>query len=212
MVQKGETFYHIAKTYHLDAKDLMRANGYSNPSQLAVNQRLYIPGTVQAGPSLTAAAPMTLQDIRRLIGPKNAVSDWRTITVHHSGTLQGSARLFHRDHLRRRMGGLFYHFGIGNGTNTPDGAVEVGWRWKKQVPANRPHDIQICLVGDFDREEVSDKQFTTLVYLITALREEYGVSIANVRKHNDIKGKHTDCPGKRFPFQRLISTLVQNKV
>ena len=210
-VQRGETFYHIAKIYRVDIHDVMRANGYANPSRLVVGQKLYIPGMVAVGPSMTAAAPVTIEDVRRLLGPKNYSSGWRTITVHHSGTLQGSARSFHHDHLRRRMGGLFYHFVIGNGTSTPDGAIEVGWRWKKQVPANRPYDIQICLVGDFDRQDVSDKQFTTLVYLITALRDEYGISISNVRRHNDIKGKHTDCPGKRFPFQRLISVLAQNR-
>lgn len=206
-VIRGETLYRISKRYNVDIGELMRVNRLASPSQLAAGQSLYIP---RATPVLTpqptyhAVVP---QSVRNLVGPKNSSSDWRTITVHHSATSQGSARAFDRYHRRRHMGGLFYHFVIGNGTDSGDGEIEVGWRWQKQVKANRPNDIQICLVGNFDKQFVSDAQFDRLADLINILREQYSIPLSGVRKHGDIKGKRTDCPGTNFPFDRLKARL-----
>ena len=188
--------------------ELMRVNNIYSPTQLGAGQRLFIPRTLVEPfyPSLPHEVA-TIDDVRRIVGPKNISSDWRTLTVHHSGTLQGSARLFDRDHRRRHMGGLFYHFVIGNGTKTPAGSIELGWRWLKQVKANRPYDIQICTVGDFNQQDMSDAQFSSLVNLIRVLQEEYHIPTSSIRRHEDIKGKHTECPGSRFPFGRLLSAL-----
>jgi len=207
VVERGETLYRIAKNYHVEMSELMRVNNIYNPTQLEAGQQLFIPQGVGFPFIGKPYEPLTLEDVRRIVGPRNALSDWRTITLHHSGTLQGNARLFDRDHRRRKMGGLFYHFVIGNGTKSPVGAIEVGWRWKKQVRANRPYDIQICLVGDFNQQDVQEGQHSSLVNLIRVLQEEYGIPLSAIRKHNDIKGKHTECPGNRFPFTRLMSVL-----
>ena len=145
------------------------------------------------------------QDVRRIVGLKRYTADWRTITLHHSATRSGDARLFDRDHRRRKMGGLFYHFVIGNGTSTGDGQIEVGWRWRKQVKANRPYDIQICLVGNFDEQAVSTAQYRALVDLVRVLSEQYHIPRGAIRRHKDIHDKHTDCPGKNFPFQKLLA-------
>jgi LysM repeat protein len=207
VVQHGQTLYRIAKSYHVDVNDLMKANGIQNPSQLEVGQKLMIPGVLT--PTVLTSGPghgITIDQARRVIAQKNPAV-WRTITVHHSATRQGSAQAFHRDHTRRRMGGLFYHFVIGNGTQTKDGEVEVGWRWKKQVPANRANDIQICLVGDFSKTHVSETQYDSLKSLIVALMEQNHIPLSHIRKHEDVKGRHTECPGRYFPFPRLLSDL-----
>ncbi len=205
-VQRGQTLYRIAKTYNVDVSDLMRSNGIYNPSELEPGRRLVIPrfSHPKAVPTIH---PGRTEEMRRLIGPKNYRSPWRTITVHHSATHNGSARVFDRDHRRRKMGGLFYHFVVGNGSNTPDGLVEVGWRWKRQVNSNRPNDINICMVGNFSEERLSEEQFAALTALIRALMDQNNVSLRNVRQHCDIPGKKTECPGKHFPFKRLKSAL-----
>ena len=215
LVEHGQTLYRIAKKYGVDFRDLMRVNQIHDVSLLKVGQTLVIPGQyifVQQPVLVPAGAGMSASDVARLLGPRHLGSDWRTITVHHSATRQGSARAFHRDHLRRKMGGLFYHFVIGNGTQTSDGEVEVGWRWKKQVKANRPYDIQICLVGNFSETQLSEAQFATLVHLIGILQEQYGIPIQNIRRHQDVKGKNTECPGKFFPFHRLLMELSKNSI
>lgn len=204
-VEHGQTFYKVAKLYRVDAHELMRLNGVRDPRQLAVGQRLFVPRPI----AVERVPDAGLEEARRVVGEKRPFSSWRTITLHHSGTLQGDATHFDRDHRRRHMGGLFYHFVIGNGSYASHvGQIETGWRWKKQVKANRPYDIQICVVGDFSRQQMSEPQFRSLVNLIKILREQYGISIGNIRRHQDIKGKNTECPGKYFPFHRLLSVLA----
>ena len=207
-VERGQTLFRIGKNYNMDWHELMAMNRITDPSQLVTGQKIFIPQQPPQGFARVSEGPLSLADVRRFVGPKDSSSIWRTITVHHSGTLQGGAKSFDRNHLQRHMGGLFYHFVIGNGTNTSNGALEVGWRWKEQVKANRPYDIQICLVGDFNQQWVSDAQFSTLLHLIQVLKEYYDVPVGNIRRHEDIKGKRTECPGKHFPFYRLINELT----
>ncbi len=207
-VLHGQTLFRIAKNYHMDWHELMAINHVLNPSQLEVGQKIFIPQQAPAAYQPAIFGPISMQELRRLVGPKNDASDWRTITLHHSGTLQGCAQTFNRDHQRRHMGGLFYHFVIGNGTSTPDGALEVGWRWKRQVKANRPYDIQICVVGDFNRQHTSEAQFSTLIHLIQVLKQDYHIPVGSIRRHEDIKGKHTECPGRNFPFDRILHELM----
>lgn len=209
-VERGQTLYRIAKTYDVEVSDLMRTNNIYNPSQLEVGQKLMIPRERVVMPP-KGVEIVTLNQVRSLVGPRSTKQSWQTITLHHSGTLRGSARLFDRDHRRRRMGGLFYHFVIGNGSYTKDGSIEVGWRWKKQVKANRPFDIQICLVGNFNKQTVSEAQLSSLANLITVLQEQYEIPLSHVRRHEDIKGKITECPGRNFPFNKLISRLGNSK-
>ena len=212
VTERGQTLYRIAKMYGTDVRELMHMNHISNPSRLEVGQRLFIPRPQQA-PFLPSRVvePVTPEDIKRLIDTPGRSYPWRTLTLHHSGTLRGSAIHFHRDHLRRGMGGLFYHFVIGNGSYTPDGAIEVGWRWKKQIKANRPYDIQICVVGDFNRQEMTEAQFSSVCHLVAVLEEQFGISLDSVRRHEDIKGKHTECPGQNFPYRRILQRLSERR-
>lgn len=208
VVTKGQTLYRISKMYGVSVNDLMRANSISHPSNLEVGTRLFIPRTVQTvqvQPRLVSTPD--IERVRRIVGSKRIGSDWRTITIHHSGTDQGNARLFDRDHRRRKMGGLFYHFVIGNGSDSGDGEIEVGFRWQKQVPANRPYDIQICLVGNFDNGQPDEAEFRATVNLTKVLMQQYNIPISSVRQHRDIPGKKTDCPGLRFPFHRLLQEV-----
>ena len=205
-LSKGETLYHVAKLYNVDLNELMRVNRITNPSALEIGQRLWVP--VQgAAPAVAPYSPMNVDAIKKRVGAKRYSYEWKTITLHHSATLQGSAKQFNRYHTMKHMGGLFYHFVIGNGTNSGDGEVEVGWRWDRQVKANRPNDIQICMVGDFNRQELSEAQFNSLITVIRILQEEYNIPTSTIRRHEDIKGKHTECPGKNFPLQRILRVL-----
>jgi LysM repeat protein len=206
IVGSGQTLYRIAKTYNVDINELMRINKITDPTQIDIGQKLFIPGARWPLP-IEVYKPVSREAVKKLVGPKYRASRWRYITVHHSATLEGNAECFDRNHRGRRMGGLFYHFVIGNGTLSGDGEIEVGWRWRKQEEASRPTDIQICLVGNFNKETVSSAQFDALVKLISVLREQYNVPIRNIRKHKDIEGKITECPGANFPFQKLITEL-----
>lgn len=210
IVGSGQTLYRIAKTYDVDIQEIMRVNKISDPRQIGVGLELFIPRAKIPLP-VEPYKPVTPEAIEKLVGSKRPFSKWHYITLHHSATLEGNAECFDREHRRRYMGGLFYHFVIGNSTGSGDGELEVGWRWRKQEQVNRPFDIQICLVGDFNRQEVSEAQFNSLVKLISILRQQYNISLNNIRRHKDIESKVTECPGDNFPFYRLLAELRKNK-
>lgn len=117
---------------------------------------------------------------------------WTTIVVHHSATPGGSARSFDRYHRDKGWDELGYHFVIGNGSDTPDGMVEVGSRWNKQkhgahckTPDNyfNEHGIGICLVGDFTKTRPTQRQLAALERLTAFLCERCGISPDRVVSH-----------------------------
>jgi hypothetical protein len=140
---------------------------------------------------------------------------WKYIVVHNSGTREGNARIFDIYHLRVRhmKNGLAYHFVIGDGHGSGDGAIEIGHRWTAQlngghVASDYLNDIAlgICLVGDFNRDLPTKAQIAALDELVGYLRDRVGKSQgrrAIVHAHKEINPKPTDCPGDRFPYSWL---------
>ena len=155
---------------------------------------------------------------------RNAIDDahvarhrWRYIVVHNSGTQQGNAKAFdyyHR-HVRKMPNGLAYHFVIGNGTSSGNGAIEIGPRWVGQINGGHVHSdylnsiaLGVCLVGDFNRDKPTREQREALDELIQYLRKRVGKTdhqLAIVKPHRDINPPQwpTDCPGNRFPYDWL---------
>ena len=210
IVGSGQTLYRISKTYGVDIKEIMRLNDIRDPNQIGVGERLLIPH-VDAPLPVEPYRPLTLEPVEKPVGKKQYRVRWRYITLHHSATLEGNAEAFDRNHRKRRMGGLFYHFVIGNGTGSGDGEVEVGWRWMRQIEVERRGDIQICLVGDFNRQALSAGQFKSLVNLLKVITRQYSIPSYHIRKHKDIEDKITECPGENFPFYKILAELRKNK-
>lgn len=144
-------------------------------------------------------------------------SRWRYIVVHNSGTRQGNAKAFDYYHtnVRKMPNGLAYHFVIGNGTSTGNGAIEIGNRWIHQINGGHVHSdylnniaLGICFVGDFNRDKPTTQQLEALDELIRYLRRRVGKTdrkVAVVKAHRDINPRPTDCPGDRFPYRWLYS-------
>jgi hypothetical protein len=131
---------------------------------------------------------------------------WQYLVIHHSATATGNASSIDRAHRDRGFDGLGYDFVIGNGTNSPDGVVEVGYRWRQQITGAHAktagnfmneHGVGICLVGDFTRTRPTPAQMRSLDRLCTFLAQYCGISASNLRMHGDVKS--TECPGKLFP-------------
>lgn len=141
---------------------------------------------------------------------------WKTIVVHHSATHKGGAKAFDKFHRKKGWDELGYHFVIGNGTDTPDGFVEVGSRWKKQkhgahckTPDNyyNDHGIGICLVGDFTRTRPTRRQIASLERLTRFLTRQCRIGASQVTTHRDVTHK-TACPGNRFSVASLRRALA----
>jgi N-acetyl-anhydromuramyl-L-alanine amidase AmpD len=178
--------------------------------------------TPGAAPSSNAA---TLRDIAtkpastrwntsewRPDGPERA---WRYIVIHHSATPTGSADEFDRMHRAKGWDELGYHFVIGNGTGSGNGAVEIGGRWTKQkhgahakIPGHPEYNdvgVGICLVGNFDVTRPTEAQMASLAKLVRFLMDRYGIPRARIFGHGQLKP--TDCPGKNFDYDNLFRRL-----
>ena len=196
----GETVWRIAKMYDIETKDIMQANALKKPEELEMGQRLLIP----------AAAP--LKAVISLYPSKK----WKYIIIHHSATDEGNALHFHfAHHLRGFDRGLGYHFVIDNGTQgKQDGHIEVSPRWLKQLDGAHcrasgmnKRGIGICIVGNFSKERVSQKQMDSLVYLVNCLRKYYKIPLQNIMGHGQVLGAKTECPGKNFPSDQFKKQL-----
>lgn len=142
---------------------------------------------------------------------------WSHIVLHHSATGTGGASRFDKYHRQNNgWDELGYHFVIGNGTDTPDGHVEVGPRWHKQkhgahckTPGNyyNEHGIGICLVGDFTVARPTTAQLASLQKLVRFLCNKCRIQPKRVTTHGALK-KATQCPGRFFDLRGLRRALT----
>lgn len=151
------------------------------------------------------------------VPPGRISSRWECIVLHHSaGDVGGVARL---DKLHRgpqfNWDELGYHFVIGNGSDTPNGAIEVGSRWAKQkhgahckTPDNYYNDqgIGICLVGNFVHHRPSNAQMRSLARLVRFLQANCHIPATKIYTHGQITGR-TACPGAYFSVAHLHALL-----
>ena len=147
--------------------------------------------------------------------PRSKSERWECIVVHHSATPMGGAARFDRAHRERGFDELGYHFVIGNGTDTADGQVEVGPRWRAQkygAHCRSPedyyneHGIGICLVGNFDEARPTAAQTQSLERLVRYLSRTYDIPASKVYTHGGVTGM-THCPGKHFDLKALRKAL-----
>ncbi len=145
------------------------------------------------------------------------VSGWRYIVIHHSATSSGSAATFHEFHSKRGFsGGLAYHFVIGNGQGASDGGLEEGWRWTTQAAGahvrstlyNR-RGIGIALVGNFENDTPTPRQWNTLVSLSAELSRTHSIDVDNIVGHRDVPDAATACPGVHLDISALREAVRQ---
>ncbi len=142
------------------------------------------------------------------------IRPWKYIVIHHSASDSGDAASIGKYHRENRgwVNGLGYDFLIGNGNGSRDGQIEVGSRWNKQIdgahagnPEYNKHGIGICLVGNFDNDQPTNQQISSLLYLIDYLQKRCNIHKDNVIMHKTFR--KTVCPGKHFPYDKLLAKL-----
>ncbi len=145
---------------------------------------------------------------------------WKYIIVHHSATKSGNAEIFGEHHRKvRGWNSLGYHFVIGNGKGSPDGAVEVGERWLRQEvgahagsPEYNARGIGICLVGNFEEDYPTQAQLAAATALCAELCDRYGIDSERILGHRDVKsGGDTLCPGRNFPIKEFVEKVSRLK-
>jgi LysM repeat protein len=218
-VKSGDTLGSIAAAHKVSVAALSELNKIEDPKKLRAGQIVMIPSSDGEAGAVAVAV-----DRHPLPGNMKTLLDampvtrgkWKYIVVHHSaskkGTLQGMD-MYHRQ-KRKMENGLAYHFVIGNGFGMPDGKIEIGNRWKRQIKGGHLASAQlnevaigICLVGNFEVDRPSTAQMQSLFALISYLNRRCGMSKSAVRTHKQINTKPTACPGKLFPAGKLMDNL-----
>lgn len=202
-VGPGETLWRIAKIYDVSANDIAAANKLPDPSKLEMGQSLLIPNAASVRPVITVYK----------------TDKWKYIIVHHSATDEGAALVFYKEHRDRGWDTIGYDFVIDNGSNgRQDGQIETTPRWVKQIDGAHckaggmnSMGIGICLVGNFNKDNVSPKQMDSLVYLVGILSDSYRIPASNIMGHGKVPGARTDCPGKKFPWNEFYSRITSKR-
>ena len=146
---------------------------------------------------------------------------WKYIVVHHSAGSFGSIKFLQRVHRQRQgndpIHAIPYHYVIGNGKGLAMGEIATDWRqgyniWGAHV-SQRNFDynfrgIGICLIGNFENEQIPPKQYQSLIQLTRTLMSKYDILPENVTGHGLIAGESTKCPGKYFPMERLKKDIA----
>ena len=199
-VAPGETLWRISKMYDVPVAAIVQVNNLKDSGDIKMGQRLEVPSAAPIRPVIT------LYPSRK----------WRYIIIHHSATDEGSSLSIHKSHLNRGWErGVGYHFVIDNGSSSKkDGQIETSPRWLKQEDGSHcrasgmnSKAIGICLVGNFDHENVTQKQMESLIYLVNTLKKYYRISPRNILRHGEVLGARTACPGRRFPWKEVKSKL-----
>ena len=197
IVKPGDTLSGIALRHGLTLSKLKKINHLTSDT-IYPRQELKL---VEGKDTFTRLKP-----ILEKIDQPTVSSGWKNIILHHSATPYGNAAIFHRYHLQERHmeNGLAYHFVIGNGSNSRNGQVEVGVRWRKQLAgghvasqAYNETSIGICLVGNFQVKRPSSFQLESARQLVTYLRDYSLKKDIRFLVHKEIE--KTLCPGKYFP-------------
>jgi len=148
------------------------------------------------------------------------------VVIHHTAVLPDDGALpgnldevdnYHRARgLETVCGGRIFHVAY-HYMILPNGRIETG----------RPEGCQgahavgyntflgISVVGDFSSRDnpngqkgplrPTSKQMRSLIRLCSRLRKRYHIPLARIKRHSDLA--KTQCPGDRFPFSGLLTTL-----
>lgn len=211
MVRKGETLSGLARQYEVPLAELAVANGLTTTTKIKTGQRLKVPSKADDHPQLEASLKKEFDRARVKSGR------WKHVVVHHTATVVGTFQSIDRDHRQRRHmeNGIAYHFLIGNGKGMKDGEIVSSRRWTEQLQGGHLASeslnmisLGICLVGNFETAQPSDRQLQSLASLINYLLARCRLGRSAIKTHQQINTVYTVCPGRKFPLRELLTMIA----
>jgi N-acetyl-anhydromuramyl-L-alanine amidase AmpD len=108
--------------------------------------------------------------------------------------------------------GKTYHIGY-HYVILPDGTIEKGRPDHCIGTHARKHNdwLGICVIGAFSKHRrwqpstPTEEQVESVIALCRELMQKYHIPLERVKRHQDVN--YTDCPGARFPYDRIIAAL-----
>ena len=138
---------------------------------------------------------------------ERAANSTECIVLHHSENVgPQTVEDVHKGHLARKWSGIGYHYFIDK-----KGEIFIG-RPRNTIGAHtygfNQKSVAICFQGDFNKEQISQKQFEGAVMLVALLSLAYGD--AKVVRQSDL-AKDMTGPGANFPFDSFCSKVEECK-
>jgi N-acetyl-anhydromuramyl-L-alanine amidase AmpD len=128
------------------------------------------------------------------------------IILHHSFTKDGNVvdwdaiRRYHID--ENGWKDIGYHYGLEKVNG--EYVVKIGrpeWEEGGHTKGMNNKSIGICVVGNFDVDELEPEAFEMLKELVLDIMFRYGIPAEKIKGHCDFSDK--TCPGKKFPLKKL---------
>lgn len=131
------------------------------------------------------------------------------VVIHHSvSALNATPGDIHRWHLARGYAGIGYHFVIDPNGRTYRGRPE--WAIGAHAKGGNTS-IGVCFIGNFDKPgSMPGAQLRAGQRLMAYLYGRYPA--ATPRRHGDIIGSSTACPGRYFPWAEMTKRPVPKPV
>ncbi len=142
---------------------------------------------------------------------------WTWIVIHHTAAERDSLQSISHYHAKRFADplGIEYHFLIGNGHSAGDGEIQLG-RWQHRAPSihvahpeRAPTAITVTAQGNLHVRAPSTGQMLAFEELLRRLMKLYAIPPQRLSSNTRVDGTITVCPGRYFPFDRLIWRLRQ---
>jgi len=137
---------------------------------------------------------------------------YESIVIHHSAG-SGDHHATRRAHLSRGWFEIAYHLVLSNGrTPVPLGHLEPTWRFRlglwsvatKSWQHNRSS-IHLCVVGDYEANDVPEELRSTLGNAVRVLQERYKISDDEILLHRECGS--TVCPGRNVTQAQVIEWI-----
>lgn len=133
------------------------------------------------------------------------MSNVEGIVLHHSGvSVLQTVETIHNYHISRGYCGIGYHYYIRKDGNIYKGRPE-NYQGAHCIGANS-NTIGICAEGNFEEEQMTEKQKQAIKELILNIKSRYNIKF--IKGHKEIY--HTNCPGKNYPLNELKQTKIED--
>lgn len=135
----------------------------------------------------------------RIEGVVRKNTEISAITLHHSAGKKLDLDYMHDMHIKKKFGGIAYHFVIDiDGTiyqTRPESMCG------SHMLNHNTNNIGICFIGNYEEKQFPASQLYAGRFLIRYLINKYpSIKTCYYHKYLNTKiKKHTDCPGKNFP-------------
>lgn len=136
------------------------------------------------------------------------------LVVHHSQRHIDFPWLIRTRHkYLRGWEEIGYHYLIGNGVVCEDGKLYKGRDESFQgahVRGLNNRSIGICLIGDMDRFEPTEKQMSTLLDFLTEKLNKHNIPVENIIGHREFNGVVKTCPGLNIDLNFIRKELEKS--